>query len=121
MLQVQSTIGYSNYVQRDQALQQLIQPLAGEYGMHNNEPQGQCVPGLLFHHHACMPHTLCIALIFNCGIKPPALLEFGSKAALLLLALMLAFQALACISSLPGIKDGIGSFCTDRADFEIAR
>ena len=30
----------SDYVRRDMALKNLIQPLAGEYGMHNNEPQG---------------------------------------------------------------------------------
>jgi hypothetical protein len=38
--QVQSTIGLSDYEQRDQALKNLIQPLAGEYGMHNGEAQG---------------------------------------------------------------------------------
>ena len=36
-------MGYSNYVQRDEALRNLIQPLAGEYGMHNGEPQGEVV------------------------------------------------------------------------------
>lgn len=36
-LQVQSTIGFSDYVQRDLALKNLIQPLAGEYGMHNSQ------------------------------------------------------------------------------------
>lgn len=40
MLQVQSSIGHSDYVKRDLALKNLIQPLAGEYGMHNNQPQG---------------------------------------------------------------------------------
>ncbi len=39
-LQVQSSIGHSDYVRRDQALKGLIQPLAGEYGMHNGQPQG---------------------------------------------------------------------------------
>jgi hypothetical protein len=39
LLQVQSTIGVSDYVRRDMALKNLIQPLAGEYGMHNNMPQ----------------------------------------------------------------------------------
>ena len=39
--QVQSSIGHSDYVKRDQALKNLIQPLAGEYGMHNNQPQGR--------------------------------------------------------------------------------
>lgn len=38
-LQVQRTIGVSDYVRRDLALKNLIQPLAGEYGMHNNQPQ----------------------------------------------------------------------------------
>lgn len=37
--QVQRTIGTSDYVRRDMALKNLIQPLAGEYGMHNNQPQ----------------------------------------------------------------------------------
>ena len=37
--QVQRTIGVSDYVRRDLALKNLIQPLAGEYGMHNNQPQ----------------------------------------------------------------------------------
>lgn len=40
LLQVQSSIGHSDYVRRDQALKGLIQPLAGEYGMHNGLPQG---------------------------------------------------------------------------------
>ena len=43
-LQLQSTIGRSDYVRRDQALKRLIQPLAGEYGMHNGEPQGEPAP-----------------------------------------------------------------------------
>ncbi len=38
--QVQCTIGRSDYVARDCALKALIQPLAGEYGMHNGEAQG---------------------------------------------------------------------------------
>ena len=37
--QVQRTIGVSDYVRRDMALKNLIQPLAGEYGMHNDQPQ----------------------------------------------------------------------------------
>ena len=41
LLRVQQTIGHSDYVRRDAALKGLIQPLAGEYGMHNNEPQGE--------------------------------------------------------------------------------
>jgi hypothetical protein len=36
---VQRTIGRTDYVRRDMALKNLIQPLAGEYGMHNNQPQ----------------------------------------------------------------------------------
>jgi hypothetical protein len=39
VLQVQRTIGQSDYVRRDVALKNLIQPLAGEYGMHNGLPQ----------------------------------------------------------------------------------
>ncbi|KAL0037921.1 hypothetical protein WJX79_005370 [Trebouxia sp. C0005] len=41
LLKVQSSIGHSDYVRRDQALKGLIQPLAGEYGMHNGQPQGK--------------------------------------------------------------------------------
>ncbi len=37
--QVQRSIGRSDYVRRDVALKNLIQPLAGEYGMHNDQPQ----------------------------------------------------------------------------------
>lgn len=40
LLKVQSTIGHSDYVARDMALKNLIQPLAGEYGMHNGQEQG---------------------------------------------------------------------------------
>ena len=40
LLKVQSTIGHSDYVARDLALKNLIQPLAGEYGMHNGQAQG---------------------------------------------------------------------------------
>ena len=43
LLQVQCSMGYSDYIQRDEALRNLIQPLAGEYGMHNGEPQGEPV------------------------------------------------------------------------------
>lgn len=39
MLQVQKTLGRSDYVHRDVCLKNLIQPLAGEYGMHNGQPQ----------------------------------------------------------------------------------
>eukprot|EP00889_Picochlorum_renovo_P007594 jgi/Picre1/34624/NNA_002092.t1 len=41
LLRVQSTIGKTDYVHRDNALKNLIQPLAGEYGMHNGEPQAK--------------------------------------------------------------------------------
>lgn len=41
LLRVQSTIGKTDYVCRDNALKNLIQPLAGEYGMHNGEPQAK--------------------------------------------------------------------------------
>eukprot|EP00199_Chlamydomonas_sp_CCMP681_P002484 CAMPEP_0119108852 /NCGR_PEP_ID=MMETSP1180-20130426/15773_1 /TAXON_ID=3052 ORGANISM="Chlamydomonas cf sp, Strain CCMP681" /NCGR_SAMPLE_ID=MMETSP1180 /ASSEMBLY_ACC=CAM_ASM_000741 /LENGTH=330 /DNA_ID=CAMNT_0007094519 /DNA_START=13 /DNA_END=1005 /DNA_ORIENTATION=+ len=39
LLMVQRTLGHSDYVRRDMALKNLIQPLAGEYGMNNNQPQ----------------------------------------------------------------------------------
>lgn len=41
LLKVQSTIGMSDYVRRDVALKNLIQPLAGEYGMHNGQDQAR--------------------------------------------------------------------------------
>lgn len=41
LLRIQSTIGCSDYVRRDMALKKLIQPLAGEYGMHNGELQAK--------------------------------------------------------------------------------
>ncbi|KAK3271385.1 hypothetical protein CYMTET_20262 [Cymbomonas tetramitiformis] len=41
MLKVQCTIGHSDYVRRDECLRNLIQPLAGEYGMHNDEAMGK--------------------------------------------------------------------------------
>ena len=44
-VQVQMSIGHSDYVRRDTALAALIQPLAGEYGMHNDAPQGAPTPG----------------------------------------------------------------------------
>lgn len=40
VLKVQCSIGHSDYVRRDDALKALIQPLAGEYGMHNGALQG---------------------------------------------------------------------------------
>lgn len=64
--QVQRTIGVSDYVRRDMALKNLIQPLAGEYGMHNNQPQlkthrwagGVLVPGGEADELACLhPHS----------------------------------------------------------------
>lgn len=39
-VQIQSSLGFSDYVRRDMALKHLIQPLAGEYGMHNGQEQG---------------------------------------------------------------------------------
>lgn len=42
VLRVQSSLGSSDYLRRDAALKRLIVPLAGEYGMHNGEPQGVC-------------------------------------------------------------------------------
>ena len=44
MLKMQSTIGHTHYVARDLALKNLIQPLAGEYGMHNGQEQGAHLP-----------------------------------------------------------------------------
>eukprot|EP00887_Chlorella_sp_A99_P004680 scaffold4.g4680.t1 len=41
LLRVQCTIGTTDYVRRDLALKKLIQPLAGEYGMHNGEQQAR--------------------------------------------------------------------------------
>lgn len=41
LLSVQRTIGKTDYVRRDSALKNLIQPLAGEYGMHNGEAQAR--------------------------------------------------------------------------------
>mmetsp|Transcript_17101 Transcript_17101/g.47724 ORF Transcript_17101/g.47724 Transcript_17101/m.47724 type:complete len:333 (+) Transcript_17101:92-1090(+) len=41
LLKVQCGIGATDYVRRDHALKNLIQPLAGEYGMHNGEPQAR--------------------------------------------------------------------------------
>jgi hypothetical protein len=41
VLQVQKTLGLSDYERRDQCLQRLIQPLAGEYGLHADEPLGK--------------------------------------------------------------------------------
>lgn len=41
LLCVQRTIGKTDYVRRDAALKNLIQPLAGEYGMHNGEEQAK--------------------------------------------------------------------------------
>jgi len=41
LLKVQCTIGATDYVRRDECLRSLIQPLAGEYGMHNGEPMGK--------------------------------------------------------------------------------
>jgi hypothetical protein len=41
VLRVQCTIGKTDYVRRDAALKSLIQPLAGEYGMHNGEEQAR--------------------------------------------------------------------------------
>ncbi len=41
VLRVQCTVGKTDYVRRDTALKNLIQPLAGEYGMHNGEEQAR--------------------------------------------------------------------------------
>jgi hypothetical protein len=52
LLKVQATIGASDYVARDMALKNLIQPLAGEYGMHNGEAQGALPLALLQPSHS---------------------------------------------------------------------
>ena len=55
---MQCTIGRSDYAARDGALKALIQPLAGEYGMHNGEAQGAsslwpaCPPSASLHSFA---------------------------------------------------------------------
>lgn len=54
LLKVQSSIGFSDYVRRDTALKGLIQPLAGEYGMHNNEPQGERGGGWMARRHMAL-------------------------------------------------------------------
>ncbi|GMH38085.1 hypothetical protein BSKO_05969 [Bryopsis sp. KO-2023] len=41
LLKVQQTVGVSDYCRRDDALKNLIQPLAGEYGMHNGQEQAK--------------------------------------------------------------------------------
>jgi len=41
LLKVQCGIGATDYARRDTALKNLIQPLAGEYGMHNGEQQSR--------------------------------------------------------------------------------
>ena len=41
VLAVQLTVGETDYVQRDNALAALIQPLAGEYGLHADTPLGR--------------------------------------------------------------------------------
>jgi len=40
VLKVQCSLGSSDYERRDACLQRLIQPLAGEYGLHADEPLG---------------------------------------------------------------------------------
>ena len=40
VLKVQNTLGSSDYEARDTALAHLIQPLAGEYGLHHSIPLG---------------------------------------------------------------------------------
>ena len=60
--QVQCTIGRSGYAARDRALKALIQPLAGEYGMHNGEAQGAHCPVCK---HACPGIYLVAKLCFG--------------------------------------------------------
>jgi hypothetical protein len=49
-------MGSSDYVRRDLALKNLIQPLAGEYGMHNNQPQRECMSMRVGLWHAQLGH-----------------------------------------------------------------
>ena len=66
-LQVQCTIGRSDYAARDGALKALIQPLAGEYGMHNGEAQGAGSPPGLLHAFISLPGVGCSAdMKLNC-------------------------------------------------------
>ncbi|KAK9823224.1 hypothetical protein WJX72_001167 [[Myrmecia] bisecta] len=57
LLKVQSSIGFSDYVQRDMALKNLIQPLAGEYGMHNGQEQAKTHRELFSEFYADLPLT----------------------------------------------------------------
>jgi hypothetical protein len=56
LLRIQSTIGCSDYVRRDMALKKLIQPLAGEYGMHNGELQAKTHRELFSDFYADLMH-----------------------------------------------------------------
>lgn len=68
-MQVQRTIGRSDYVRRDLALKNLIQPLAGEYGMHNSQPQREwpARPARSAAHPPWpWPHALCSSSTLRC-------------------------------------------------------
>ncbi|KAK9841397.1 hypothetical protein WJX74_005098 [Apatococcus lobatus] len=71
LLKVQSTIGHSDYVQRDEALRLLVQPLAGEYGMHNDEPQGKTHRQLFSEFSQDLMHESLESLLEQ-GARPPA-------------------------------------------------
>ncbi|KAL6762772.1 hypothetical protein V8C86DRAFT_2510759 [Haematococcus lacustris] len=71
ILMVQRTIGRSDYVRRDLALKNLIQPLAGEYGMHNNQPQLKTHRELFADFFASLFHSPLEALLAE-GTTPAA-------------------------------------------------
>jgi hypothetical protein len=50
-------------VRRDMALKNLIQPLAGEYGMHNNQPQLKT--------HRCAWPPVCVCVVLQCQGEVP--------------------------------------------------
>lgn len=62
MLMVQRSIGHSDYERRDAALQRLIVPLAGEYGMHNGEAQSARDSRLVL--FLFVPSVLCTVFLF---------------------------------------------------------
>lgn len=71
--QVQRTIGVSDYVRRDLALKNLIQPLAGEYGMHNSMPQRELQHGpaiLVASMASAAPPAACLVYLAPCTAPP---------------------------------------------------
>eukprot|EP00200_Dunaliella_tertiolecta_P001522 CAMPEP_0202350582 /NCGR_PEP_ID=MMETSP1126-20121109/7595_1 /ASSEMBLY_ACC=CAM_ASM_000457 /TAXON_ID=3047 /ORGANISM="Dunaliella tertiolecta, Strain CCMP1320" /LENGTH=335 /DNA_ID=CAMNT_0048942579 /DNA_START=38 /DNA_END=1045 /DNA_ORIENTATION=+ len=78
LLMVQRTIGASDYVRRDMALKNLIQPLAGEYGMHNNQPQHKTHRELFSDFYASLFHAPLESLIAQ-GVPPVAAQALWAK------------------------------------------